>query len=88
MEEEEVLKYAKASLSLEWKSRLHPEQSNHDTFRKNVSSPILEVFSMSKHVSSKRAWRNGVNFAVQMQAMFKAQSRARLESPRYAQLLK
>lgn len=85
MEEEEVLRLAKKSLSLESKVF---RRSNYDAFRHCVSSPILELFNMPESVWSKRSWKTGVNLAVPMQAMFKAQSRAKLQSPRYGQLVK
>ena len=85
MEEEEILKLAKKSLPLELKV---VRRSNYDTFRHHVSSPILELFNMSKAVSSKRSWKLGLDLAVPMQAMFKAQSRAKLQSPRHAELSK
>ena len=85
MEEQEVLKLAKKSLSLELKVF---RRSNYDAFRHHVSKPILELFNMSRFVWSKRSWNMGVNLAVQMQAIFKAQSRAKLQSPRHAQLMK
>lgn len=84
MEEEEVLKLAKKSLSLESKVF---RRSNYDAFRHFVSSPILELFNMSESVWSKRCWKMGVNLAVPMQAIFKAQSRAKLQSQRHGRLV-
>lgn len=88
MEEEEVLKLAKKSLSLESRSLRYPEQSNYDVFRKHVSRPILQLFEMSKPVWCKCKWKNGVNLAISLQAMFKPKSLAKLQSPRHLQLLK
>lgn len=85
MEEEEILKLAKKSLPLELKVFRH---SNYDAFRHHASSPILELYNMSKSVWSKRSWKLGLNLAVPMQAMFKAQSQAKLQSPRHAELSK
>ena len=84
-EEEEVLKLAKKSLSLEWEAL---RGSNYDVFRHHVSSPILELFSMPESLPSKRSWKMGVNLAVPMQTMFKAQSRAKLQNPRHTQLVR
>ena len=83
MEEEEVLKLAQKSLSLE---RRIPEQTNYDVFRKQVSNSVLQLFEMSKSSWSKRSWKKGVNLAVQIQAMFNVS--AKLQSPRHVQLLK
>ena len=88
MEEEEVLKLAKKSLSLESKSHRRPDQSNYDVFRIHVSKPILQLFEMSKPAWCKHQWKDGVNLAVPMQAMFKSRSLAKLQSPRYSQLRK
>lgn len=85
MEEEDVLKLAKKSLSLEQES-LKQTQTNYDVFRKQVSRSILQLFEMSKSGSSKYSWKKGVNLAVQMQAMFNVS--AKIRSPRQLRLLK
>ena len=82
-----ILQLAKKSLSFECKSQ-RLGQSNYDVFRRCVSRPFLRLFEMPESDSSKRAWNNGVNLAVQMQAIFNAQSRAKIQSSRHAQLLK
>lgn len=88
MKEEEVLQSAKKSLSLEQRSGQSPQKSNYDIFRRHVSISILRLFNMPVSVCSKRPWKKGVNLAVPMQAMFKTQSRAKLQSPRHSHLLK
>lgn len=88
MEEEEVLKLEKKSLTLESRSLKHPGQRNYDVFRKHVSTPFLQLFGMSKPVSCRHKWMNGVNLAMSMQAMFKPKSLAKLQSPSHSQLLK
>lgn len=88
MEEELVLKFAQKSLRFETKSRHRPEQSNYDVFRAHVSKPIIQLFEMSMPVWRTYKWKWGVNLAVPMQAMFKPQSLAKLQSPRYSHLLK
>ena len=85
MEAEEVLRLAKESLS---KSPIRPEQSNYVIFRKHVSRPILQLFEMSRCIWSKHSWKHGVNIAIPMQAMFRTQSRAKLQSPRHLELLR
>ena len=82
MEEEKILQLARKSLSLY--PRTIPK-TNYDVFRKQVSKSFLCLFEMSEAYSNKRTWKNGVNLAPQMQAIF--QVRAKPHSPSHAQLL-
>lgn len=87
MDEGKVLELAEKSLSLEQESHTIPDHNNYDVFRSHVSKAILQLFEMSKTGGSEHVCKNGVHLALQMQTIFKVQSRAKLQSPRYAQLL-
>ena len=83
MDEEKVLELAEKSLSLERESLRISGRSNYDIFRSHVSKAILQLFEMSEIGRSEHVCKNGVNLVEQ----FKVPSRAKLQSPRYAQLL-
>lgn len=86
MEGPEINRLATQSLSFEVTKQ--PIQSNHYIFRKHVSKPILQLYKVFPAVWRDQNWKNGVNLALPMQAMFKTQSLAKLKSARHSQLLK
>ena len=87
MDEEKVLELAEKSLSLERESHRIPDQSNYDVFPSHVSKAILQLFETPETGRSEHVCKNRVYLAVKMQTIFKVPSRAKLQSPRYAQLL-